>query len=81
LVLFTELDGGKALLDHGHERLSLPGVERELERRVEARAVESGLSRREDEASRAFDHLERVPVPVELEARGSEVDCPYASDA
>jgi hypothetical protein len=33
LVLLAELDGGKALLDHGHERLSLPGFERELERR------------------------------------------------
>jgi hypothetical protein len=66
LVLVAELGGGKAALGHGHERLSVPGLESELELGVEERSVEARLGGGQDEAVRALDDFEDVAVPVEL---------------
>jgi hypothetical protein len=65
-MLVAELGGGKAPLRHGHERLCVPGLERELELRVKARSVQARFGRGEHEAVGALDYLEHVPVPVEL---------------
>ena len=80
LVLLAQLGCREAALGHGHQRLPLSLLESEFEPRVEARSVETYLRRRHDEASRALDDLEHVPVHVQLAARGPEVHGPDSAD-
>ena len=50
-------------------------------RGLEARPVEPGLGRREQDPARPLDRLEHVPVVVELVGRRAERDRPDAADA
>jgi hypothetical protein len=80
-MLVAELDGRESRVDHRHEGLAVLLLERELDLGVEARSVQAGLRRTQDEAPRAIDHLEDVPVAVELGSRRPEHHGPRAADA
>src|SRR5438067_9531704 len=73
-VLLAELGSRDSSLGHGHQRLRVPRFECELGLESERRAVQSRLSRRGQETSRAVNHLEHVVMPIKLVGRWSEVD-------
>jgi hypothetical protein len=80
-MLGPQLVGWDAALDHRQQRPVGALFESELRLEPQRRAVQPHLGCREQEASRAVDHLEHVAVPVEPLGRWAKHDRPGAADA
>src|SRR5919106_541079 len=80
-VLFANLGGREATLDHCHQRPAVMLLEDELGLELDARSVGPALSRVDNDATGAVDNPEDVVVAVELASRGPERDGPDAADA
>ena len=80
-MLGPQLVSWEAALDHLQQRPVGALFEGELCLEPQCRAVQPHLGCREQEASRAVDHLEHVAVPVELLGRSAKRDRPGAADA
>jgi hypothetical protein len=80
-VLVAQHLVGETALGHRHQRAVLTRLERELDGEVEGEPIGPGFGRCQAKPTWRLDHLEDVPMVVELVARRAEGHRPLATDA